>query len=72
MLIIYICDDVSMVKLPTVQTGTRGQHGEIREDSIAAPQKVRYQYMGKNQKLAPQVPQTPHFVILINDIMHVD
>ena len=34
------------------------KHGEITalEDSKAAPQKVRYQYMGKNQKLAPQVP----------------
>ena len=30
-----------------VQTGTRDQHGEIREDSIAAPQKVVYQYMAK-------------------------
>ena len=29
------------------RSGTRGQHGEIREDSIAAPQKVRYQYMAK-------------------------
>jgi len=36
-----------------VQTCTRAliKHGEINalEDSIAAPQKVRYQYMGKNQ-----------------------
>ena len=33
----------------TVQTCTRAliKHGEIREDSIAAPQKVVYQYMAK-------------------------
>ena len=49
----------------SVRAGTRAliKHGEIGEDSKAAPQKVRYQYMAKFQKLAPQVPQTPHFVI---------
>ena len=50
------------------------KHGEIGdlEDSKAAPEKVFYQYMGKNQKLAPQVPQTPHFVILIHVISVVN
>ena len=34
---------------PGVQTGTRAliKHGEIGEDSIAAPEKVVYQYMAK-------------------------
>jgi len=42
------------------------KHGEINalEDSIAAPQKVVYQPFAKNQKLAPQVPQTSHFVVI--------
>ena len=36
---------------PGVRTGTRAliKHGEIGEDSIAAPEKVFYQYMAKNQ-----------------------
>ena len=43
---------------PGVHTATRAhsaledamiKHGEIGEDSKAAPQKVRYQYMAKNQ-----------------------
>ena len=34
-----------------VRAGTRSQHGEITdlEDSIAAPEKVFYQYMTKKQ-----------------------
>ena len=42
MLINYICDDVSMARALI-------KHGEITalEDSIAAPQKVVYQYMAK-------------------------
>ena len=36
---------------PGVRAGTRAliKHGEIREDSIAAPEKVRYQPFAKNQ-----------------------
>ena len=40
MLINYICDDVSMARALI-------KHGEIGEDSKAAPQKVVYQYMAK-------------------------
>ena len=40
------------------------KHGEIGEDFKAAPQKLVYQPFAKNQKLAPQVPQTPHFVVI--------
>ena len=38
-------------KINIDQTGTRAliKHGEIREDSIAAPQKVVYQPFAKNQ-----------------------
>ena len=50
------------------------KHGAITalEDSKAAPQKLVCQPFAKNQKLAPQVPQTPHFVILIHVIIHVN
>ena len=53
------------------------KHGEIEalEDSKAAPEKLNQQYMGKKQKLAPQVPQvpqTPYFVLLIHVIIHVN
>ena len=50
------------------------KHGEIEalEDSKAAPEKLNQQYMGEKQKLAPQAPQTPHFVILIYVIIHVN
>ena len=49
-----------------VRAGTRSQikHGEIGEDSKAAPEKLNHQPFAKNQKLAPQVPQTPHFVVI--------
>ena len=35
----------------SVRAGTRAliKHGEIGEDPKAAPEKVRYQYMAKNQ-----------------------
>ena len=36
------------------------KHGEIGEDSKAAPQKLVYQPLAKYQ-----VPQTPHFVVLV-------
>ena len=44
----------------------KSKHGEITalEDSKAAPQKFVCQPFAKNQKLAPQVPQTPHFVVI--------
>ena len=48
----------------SVRAGTRSQHGEIGEDSKAAPEKLNHQPFAKNQKLAPQVPQTPHFVVI--------
>ena len=68
---------------PGVHTATRAhsaledsmiKHGEITalEDSKAAPQKLNHQYMSKKSKLAPQVPQTPQFLILINVIIHVN
>ena len=34
---------------PGVRAGTRSQHGEIGEDSKAAPEKVVYQPFAKNQ-----------------------
>ena len=34
------------------------------EDSKAAPHKLVCQPFAKNQKLAPQVPQTSHFVVI--------
>ena len=48
---IYILSTNFTNGAPGVQTGTRAliKHGEIGEDSIAAPEKVFYQYMAKNQ-----------------------
>ena len=45
---------------PGVQTGTRAliKHGEIGEDSKAAPEKVVYQPFAKKQ---PKYPKYPNF-----------
>ena len=47
------------------------KHGEIGDDSKAAPQKLEAIHDYKS-KLVIQVPQTAHFVISINVIIHVN